>query len=109
MNAGLPDQELAPALGLDLAPSPEFERGAWGLEPVEAFLGALFGELAEVAGEVLAGGLDADDAALGVEGEDVDDPEEVLPDAVGGRRRDSTSRRWRKPGPVRATLEASSG
>ena len=33
-------------------------------------------------GEVLAAGLDPDDTALGVEGDDVDDPEQVLPDPV---------------------------
>ena len=32
--------------------------------------------------EVVAGRLDANDAALGIEGENVDDAEQVLPDAV---------------------------
>jgi hypothetical protein len=33
-------------------------------------------------GEVRAAGLDPDDASLRVEGDDVDDPEQVLPDPV---------------------------
>jgi hypothetical protein len=82
LDPGLPDQGLAAALGLDLPPRPQFEGGAGRGQPVEALLGLLLGQLAEVAGEVLAGGLDADDAAPRVEGEDVDDAEEVLPDAV---------------------------
>ena len=83
LNAWLPEQQLTSALGFNLAPGPQLERGPGCSKPVEAFLRPFLGQLSHMPGEVVAGGLDANDAALGIERQNVDYAEQVLADTVG--------------------------
>lgn len=55
---------------------------SWRGKPSNALLPPFFGQLVDVLAKGRSGGLNPDDAALWVQGDDVDDTEEILSNAL---------------------------